>query len=119
MNVVDVDGLIKLTKTYTNDSETVLYAGRECTADVVDEVEPRFLRNKHGARETVTYYKSGMIVSGTDRYCHNAPVRRRSVFLLVWSVTDSCWFIWHVDSVPSIYSGKKLIDDILDTGVLL
>ena len=66
----------------------------------------------------MTYYKSGMIVSSTDNHYYNAPVRRRAVFLLAWSVVDSCWLIWHVSSVSSIYSGKRMIDDILETGML-
>ncbi len=118
MNVVDLDSLTKVTKTYSSGDTTVLYVGRECTPDSVNEVEPRFLRNRHGSRESVTYYKSGMIVSSTDNHCYNAPVRRRAVFLLAWSVVDSCWLIWHVSSVSSIYSGKRMIDDILETGML-
>lgn len=92
MNVVDLDSLTKVTKTYSSGDTTVLYIGREC--------------------------KSGMIVSCTDNHCSDAPIRRRAVWLLAWSVTDSCWFIWHVSSVSSIYSGKRLIDNILETGVL-
>lgn len=114
----DLENMVKLAKTYENGNVTVLYAAGRATRDAIDSVTPKFFKNRHGQRESVSFHRSGFVMSCTDVHCSNAPVRRRSVFLLVWGVNDECWMTWHVGSVSSIDQGKRLIDRILKTGVL-
>jgi len=114
----DLEKMVKLTKTYDNGNVTVLYAASRATRNAIDAVTPKFFKNKHGQRESVSFHRSGFIISCTDVHCSNAPVRRRSAFLLVWGENDKCWMTWHVGSVSSIDQGKRLIERILETGIL-
>lgn len=114
----DLEKMVKLTKTYENGNVTVLYAASRATRDAIDSVTPKFFKNRHGQRESVSFHRSGLIMSCTDVHCSNAPVRRRSAFLLVWGENYKCWMTWSIGSVSSIDQGKRLIDRILKTGVL-
>lgn len=114
----NLEKMVKLTKTYDSGTVTVLYAAQRATLFAVDAVAPLFFKTPHGKRESVTWYKSGFIVSGTDVHCHNAPIRRRQAFLLVWGENDKVWMTWSIGSVSSIDQGKRLIDNVLKTGIL-
>lgn len=114
----DLEKMVKLTKVYDNGHVTTLYAASRATYYAVDAVEPKFFKNSHGQRESVSFHQSGFIVSGTDVHCHNAPVRRRSAFMLVWCEDDKRWMTWSIGSVSSVAQGKRVIDYILKTGVL-
>lgn len=114
----DLEKMVKLTKTYDNGNVTVLYAAGRATRYTIDSVTPKFFKNPHGQRESVSFHRSGLIMSCTDVHCSNAPVRRRSAFLLVWGENDKCWMTWHIGSVSSIAQGERLIDKILESGIL-
>lgn len=114
--VVDTANMTKIVKDFGNHS-TNLFAAAYCHEGVIRNIRGgKFLDTPHGKRETMSFHKCGVIVSGTDVHCVGAPVRRRSVFLLVWIEADKTWDMWHVDSCNSIRQGKAMIDRILETG---
>jgi hypothetical protein len=117
-SVPDLDKMVKLTKTYKVSGEvTTLYAAGRATLNAIDSVEPLFFKTPHGKRETVSNHRSGFIVSSTDTVAR-LPVRRRAAYLLVYGENDQRWMTWRVGMVSSIAQGKRLIDKILETGIL-
>ena len=117
-SVPDLEKMVELTKTYENGQVTTLYAGAGgASRRSVDAVEPLFFKNPHGKRESVSWHQSGFIVSGTD-IVSRPSVRRRALFMLVWSPNDKHWMTWSVGKVSSVAQGKRLIDNILRTGIL-
>lgn len=116
--IVDVNNMVKLTKHYDSDVDVVLYAASYASKDGLDATEPLFQRFPHGKRESITFHRSGLIVSHTDVHCHNQPVRRRGAYMFVYCPLEANWMTWSIGSVTSIAQGKRLIDHILKTGIL-
>jgi len=117
--IVDIANMVRLSKTYVSNGDLIeFYAAQYASECGIKIAEPRFFSVKHGKRESISYYKSGFIVSGTDVYCHNAPIRRRTAYMLVWDEDTKRWMTWHLENVSSINQGKRLIDRTLATGIL-
>lgn len=116
-----IKGLVDLKKvkeTYDNGVSVELLTGCLATREFVDEIEPLFFKNPHGSRESVTWHGPGFIVSATDRHC-GKPVRRRGAYLVVFSESDQRWMTWYLGSVGSIAIGQRVIDRVMETGVIL
>lgn len=109
--------LKKITKDYGNGNVTTLEIGPSATYYNVNQVEPKFFATPHGSRESVTWHRVGFIVSATDNVVH-PPVRRRHVFLWVHCPDENRWMTWSLRSVGSIREGERLIDEIMETGVI-
>lgn len=116
---VDIANMVRLSKTYDNGNEVVLYAARYCNETTIrNSGNYRFFNHGHGSRPSYSYHRSGVVTGNTDRHACGGPVRRRAAYLLVWAVDHEGWIIWHLDSVTSVRAGKALIDHVLDTGEL-
>lgn len=115
---LNLDELPKVTKTYDNGEAVVFRAAPYADTHQVDLAEPLFLKNPSGKREAISYHKSGFVVSTTDTAASNGPVRRRSVWMLLYIVDDKKWATWRVESCSTISEGKRMIDEILRTGKL-
>lgn len=107
-----------LTKTYSSGNSVTLYSSISATRTRIDEVEPKFFKAKHGKWPSETFYRSGFVVSSTDVHAMGGKVRRRAAFILLWSPNDERWMTWSIGSVKSVTQGKRLIDNILKTGIL-
>lgn len=117
--MVDLAKLTRVKETYGNGTSVELLTGRTATRDFIDEIEPSFFRTPHGSRETVSWHGPGFIVSSTDRHCGGKPIRRRSVFLVVFSESDERWMTWSLGSVDSVRVGQRVIDRVMKTGIIL
>ena len=81
-----------------------------------------FFRNPHGSRETYTVHCGQLIVRSTVRFS-NGPERRTSVYLYLPNgfadnpgKADTYCISWKSEP-RTIYQAKRLIDEVLNTGV--
>lgn len=118
-DVVDIENMTKVTKTYDNGNTVELYAAAYCNECTIKNARcEKFFNHGGRSRPSYSYHRSGVVTGNTDNFCCDAPVRRRSAYLFVWSESDKSWDLWCLGSVNSIAQGKRLIDRVLDTGKL-